>query len=133
MGKKKLEKLTIDSLIARKIEREKNEIKVKEIEVPSLGGTILFNKPSDEDIFDTYDKLKDNDEDLRTLSEAYTDLIYNCCPTLKEMFVNKTIDVKIPTDLVKEIFTVADRLQVGTELLEMSGLNTENLGEEIKK
>lgn len=133
MAKKKIEKLTIDNLIARKLEREKNEIKVKEIEVPSLGGTLLFNKPLDDYVFDVFDMLKDNPEDLRTIAEAYTDLIYHCCPTLKEMFKNKLTDAQVPSDLVKEVFTLSDRLTIGNELVEMSGLSKENLGEEVKK
>lgn len=134
MGKKKLQRLTLDNIIAKKLEREKNEIKFKDIEVPSLGGTILFNKPDDDSVLETFEKIKDHEDDLRLLDEAYTDLIYSSCPTFKEIFNNKSLeDITVPTDVVKSILILSDRLQIGNELIEMTNLGKSNAGEEIKK
>lgn len=128
--KKELKKLTFDELIAKKMERDKSAIKFKEIEVPSYGGTLVFEKPLEEDILDCMDKI-DNEKPMSSSVAAYDILIYNCCPTLKDTKLQEQLGVKDPKDIVKELLDVDDRLEIGNELVEFSGVKIP--GAAIKK
>lgn len=129
MAKKEIKKLTLDDLIAKKIEKEKNTVKYKEIEVPSLGGTLTFEKPLDEDVIECIDNIGDGTSTLKIL-EAYDKLIYSCCPQLKNTKLQESLDIKVPNDIVKELLDLSDRMLVGNELIKFSGIDS--LNEKIK-
>jgi hypothetical protein len=128
-NKKELNKLTFDSLIAKKLAKEKNEIKFKEIEVPSLEGTLVFEKPLEEDLISSIDKIDDG-KDTKSVLEAYDQLIYSCCPTLKDSKLQEQLGIKAPLDIVKTLFDMSDRLLIGNELVEFSGMA--RLSEKLK-
>ena len=63
MDKQKLQKITFEQLIQRSIQREQDKMKVKEIEVPAMGGTLLFQKMPENKLMDIMDELQ-NDNSL---------------------------------------------------------------------
>jgi hypothetical protein len=122
------DRLTFDQLMARKLQREQDKVQFKEIAIPS-GGKLLFEKPSEDDVFACIDMIGNGDIFANVIA-AYDRLIYNCCPELKNKELHGDT-VIIPTDIVKALFDVPDRVQIGNELVEMSGMS--NIGEQIKK
>lgn len=120
-NKEKMKKLTFDELIFKKLEKEKNEIKFKEIEVPSLGGTLVFERPLEEDLISCIDSI-DEGKDTKSVLAAYDELIYSCCPTLKDSKLQEQFDIEAPMDIVKVMFEMSDRLLIGNELVEFSGI-----------
>lgn len=130
---KKVTKLTLESLIAKKLERDKTQVNIKEIEVPSLRGSLPFHKPADEDIFDAFDKMKGQEEDLRVMDEVFIKLIYRCCPMLRDDSLKEQFGVKDHIGIVPALFSLADRMTIGKELMVMSGLAGEEVAENIKK
>ena len=129
MVDKKVLKLTFDQLIAKKIEKDKNEVKFIDIEVPSMGGTLTFSKPLEEEILKCMDSISDGL--TSSVLVAYDALIYACCAYLKDEKLHEQLEIKDPENVVKTMFEVADRLQIGNELLKFSGMS--NIGKKVKK
>jgi hypothetical protein len=128
-NKKTLTKLTFDELIARKLQKDKDRLNFKEIEVPSYGGTLTFERPLDEDLIPCIDEAKAGGG-LKDALEAYDKIIYTCCPMLKDPKLHEQFGVKNPLDIVKTLFDMNDRLTVGNELMEFSGIT--GLADKIK-
>jgi hypothetical protein len=130
MSKQSLKKLTFDDIIAKKLQREQDKFIKKEIEIPSMGGTLLFEKPQEEDVLNAIDMIGDGN-DINVMVKAYDQLIYNCCPTLKDPKLHEQLDITVPTDIVKAVMELSDRMLVGNELVALSGIG--DLGNKIKK
>lgn len=124
MEKKKI--LTFSDLIARKLQKDKDEVKFKDIEVKSLGGFLKFEKPTEEDVLEFMDEMGDGEDKSKTV-RAFEKLIYNCCSTFKEKELKEQFksEIKIPFDIVKLLIPLQERMQIGNELLEMSGMKDE--------
>lgn len=121
-NKKEIKRITLESLVAKKIEREKNEVKFKEIVVPSYGEAFLFEKPLEDDILDTFDTIG-QDNDIRKVDEAYKILIYNTCPLLKNKETQEALGKVVPEEIVSAVFTLSERLEIGSQLVEFSGMS----------
>lgn len=52
MGKEALQKITFEQLVQRSIQREHDKMKVAEIEIPSMSGTLLLKKISENKLLD---------------------------------------------------------------------------------
>lgn len=129
-NKKELQRLTLEQLIAAKDRREKDMLRVEEIEIPSLGGTLLFKRPSDDIIFDMINALKD-DEDTKTIVDEMAKVIYTCCEQLHDKTLYEEFDVADPVDVVFCIMDSGDILSVGDRVCSMNSL-FENVEENIK-
>jgi hypothetical protein len=123
-------KLLFDDLIARKLQREQSEYRLKDIEVPSMGGTLTFERPTEEDMLDSIDMMGDG-SDMRAVITAYDKLIYRCCPALKDKVKQAENDIASPADVVPQLLDLHDRLYIGEALMEFSGWK--QLGERVKK
>lgn len=124
-----MKKATFKDLIARKRQKEEDLHKFKEIEVKSLGKSLIFKKPNDETILSVLDDIG-ADPDTRKITTAYKNLIYKTCETLQDSELHKELDIVDPIDTVDVIFELSDILKIGEELFEFSGIGS--LGEEIK-
>ena len=129
-NKKELQRLTLEQLIAARDRREKDMLRVEEIEIPSLGGTLLFKRPSDEIIFDMINVVK-NDEDTKTIVDEMAKIIYKCCDQLHDQQLYEELDVGDPVDVVYAIMGSGDILDVGDKVCSMNSL-FENVEEQIK-
>ncbi|SFA70124.1 hypothetical protein [Clostridium frigidicarnis] len=135
MAKKELVKATLESFMAKAIERKQTEVKFKDIEVPSLEMLVTFNKPSEELSLEVINELSQHDGDFEALAGVFADLIYKCCPMLKDIYTKQGSDKKYstPTEVVVDLLTLSDRLAVGNELLEMTGLGGKDVKKKLKK
>lgn len=126
MSNEAIKKLTFDDLIRRKTQREEERNQTKEIEAPSMGGTLVFSKPDEDEILNIMDKLGDNRK-LQDVAKAYRELIYNCCNMLHDDNLQKEYGVVDPYDIVDKIFTKQDILKIGNELTAFSGVNSNSI------
>lgn len=115
--------LTLDQLIARKVQKDKNAIGFKDIYVKSLDGCLKFEKPTDDDVLQCMTDMGDNEKDIKRIYEAYKTLEYNCCPSLKNPKLQEAYEVKDFYSIVNKLFEVAEVLAIGSELISMSGMN----------
>jgi len=124
-----MEKATFKDLIARKMQKEDDKHKFKEIEVKSIGKSLVFKKPSDDAMLDVMDEIE-KDSSTRGIASAYKKLIYKSCETLQSTELQNELGIIDPFDTVGAIFDLSDVLMIGEELCEFSGIA--QIGEEIK-
>jgi hypothetical protein len=116
-------KLTLADLISKKLQKEKAAMCIKEIEIKSLGGSLVFTKPDDETVIDTMDKVDSIAPSTRDLLRAYDFLIYQTCQMLHNQELQDEYEVKDPIDIVAKILEVKERLQIGDDLMTMAGFD----------
>lgn len=126
-----MQKATFEDLIARKMQREKDKLRIKEIKIPSLGKALVFKKPKDESIIDAAGAaITAKDGDVTRLFEAYKKIIYMCCEALQNPELHKEMGVVDPLDTVQAIMEPEEIMDVGNDLLEFVDL--EKVDEDVK-
>ena len=129
-NKKELQRLTLEQLIAAKERKDQDMLKVEEIEIPSLQGTLLFKRPSDELLFDMINIVQ-HDQDTKTIVDEMAKIIYACCDQLHDKTLYEELDVGDPVDVVFAIMDSGDILNVGGKVCDMNSLFA-NIEDEIK-
>lgn len=124
-----MKKATFKDLIAKKKQKEESLHKFKEIEVKSMGKSLIFKKPGDEIILSIMDEIGGN-PDTTSIAKAYKKLIYRTCEALQDSELQRELQIVDPLDTVDAIFELSDILSIGEELFEFSGIGS--MGEEIK-
>lgn len=117
MSKEQAKKATFKDLIAKKLQKEADQFKMKEVYVTSMDATLTFVKPKDDLILDAMDEIGDG-KDTRSIVSAYKKLIYHCCNMLQDVELHKELEVKDPYDTVDKIFDLADVLNIGEQLMD---------------
>lgn len=115
-------KATIQDLIAQKLRKSGHKSSLVEIKVPSLGLAMDFQIPSDVQILETLDSIKDDSS--QAVYDAYRDLIYRCCPLLAELAQSSEHGAVNPPDIVSDVMNIDDVLSIGAQLVERT--NFEN-------
>lgn len=118
MSKENAKKATFKDLIARKLEKEKDEFKTKDIYVSSMDAMLTFKKPKDDMILDVMDEIGDG-QDVRKMVGAFKKLIYLCCDMLQDTELHKELEVVDPFDTVEKIFSLSDILEIGEQLMDL--------------
>lgn len=121
--------LTLEQFIAKSLQRENDKIKLKDIYVESLDCNLTFEKPTNEDILDVMDRISE-DKTVRNCVNVFKNLIYNCCPFLKKQELHDAHGVTAPTDIVDKILEIQDILDLGEELMKLTGIK--DFQDEIK-
>lgn len=99
MGKQKTRKITLDDLVARKMQGKLDKLQVQYYSSKELGGEIEIRKIPLKKYMSLVDQVdEENMEDnLRFMNE----LIFECCPIFKNNSkkLMETYEVKVATDL----------------------------------
>ena len=119
MNKEQHKKLTFDDIVNRKLQREKDKMKLMSIYVPSMGGDLVFNSLPENKILEIKSNYDDNDPSSEI--ELARCLIYESCKDLQNPELHKMMDVKDPLDVVRGIFTYREANDIGLELLKFNG------------
>lgn len=130
MGKETIKKATFKDLLNRRIQREKDQFKSKDIYVTSLKRELTFVKPKEDIIINLFDEIKENS----TMSEQLDvtrKLIYHSCPMLQDQEFQAELEITDPFDIVKALFDISDLNEIGEQLNELLGFA--NMVEDIKK
>lgn len=123
-------KLTLNDLIARKTQSKGDKLKVRVYTSKSLEGDIELHKVDDDTVLDTIDMIQ-GEQSTRKVLQAYDYLIYNSVPMLKSKELLETYECVEPTEIVGKLFTLTERLEMGTEILDLCGFSQAQ--DEIKK
>lgn len=129
MSKENAKKATFEDLLKKKLQREKDKFKTKDIYVSSMDKILVFNKPKEEVIFDMADEMN-RCEKLGEQVEFFRTLIYKTCPMLQEQELHDALEIVDPLDVVKELFDLQDTMEIGEQLQELLGLG--DISDEIK-
>lgn len=129
MNKTAVQKATFKDLLAKKIQKEKDQFKSKEIEVTSLGKSLVFIKPKENILLDVIDEIGEG-QSTGEMVKAFKTLIYHTCPMLQDPELHSELEIQDPEDVVPAIFDLSDIMEIGQELLELVNIN--GAVEEIK-
>ena len=121
---------TLDDLIAAKLQKDKDKMQVKEIEIPSLGKTLLFKAPNDKQIIDFMNQSYGKN-DFSLVYEAYKKIIYLSCDELQNQELINACEVNVLFDVIEKIMDGNDIMVVGDEICSMNRMYG-NLENEIK-
>lgn len=120
MNKEQHKRLTFDDILARKLQREQDKMKIMTIYIPSMGGELVFNSLPDHKILEILDE---NEDESKTENiETARKLIYMSCKDLQSPELHKLLEVSDPIDVVRTIFTFRETSDIGTELLKFNGI-----------
>jgi hypothetical protein len=124
-------KVSLEQLIKKKLEKDGKRNATKEVYVESLDGNITVNNPSDTQRIEFADKTKNNS--YIDMMEAYTKLIYDCCPMLHSKELQESIGVSYPYDTVKAIFDTDEIADIGVKVLNFFDDDTDEVAETDEK
>ena len=127
MAETKNKRLKLETLIAAKTKKE--EQATKELEIPSLGGTVLAKKLSNEAIADVMDRI-DAKAGMSEMLEVFKELIYKSVALFHNDELLKTYNCVEPYDIVSQLLELGEIMNLGNEILEMYGFDT--LADDVK-
>lgn len=120
MNKEQHKRLTFDDILARKLQREQDKMKIMTIYIPSMNGELIFNSLPEHKILEILD---DNEDESRTENiETARKLIYMSCKDLQSPELHKLLEISDPIDVVRTVFTVKETSDIGAELLKFNGI-----------
>lgn len=122
----KNKRLTLEELVAKKMQRDKDKLAVKAIYIESLGGELIFKKIKDTELLELAGRIEDYK--VSELYPVFTEMIYESCDMLQSEELHKKCDVIDPYDIVPALLPINDVIEVGTKLLEFF-----EVGEKVEK
>lgn len=122
-------RVNFNDLIAKKMQRDKDKVKVTEIEVSTMDKVLLFNNPGDDVILDFMDDMGDG-SNSRMLIDAFKKVIYKCCPVLQDVKLHEELEIVDPFDVVSALFSIAEINEIGEQLIDF--INPDEVKETIK-
>jgi len=122
MSKEAIQKATFKDLLNKKIKKEQDQFKVKEIHVTSMDRILTFIKPKDDILLDVIDEMGEG-QSTGGMVQAFKTLIYHTCPMLQDMELQSQLEVLDPLDTVQAIFDLSDIMEIGEQLMELVNIN----------
>lgn len=129
MSKNTNKKATLNDFMAKKIKREEDKAKTKDIYVSSMEKTITVIKPSETQYLDYANEIGDG-TNLEVNLEASRKLIYNCCADLHNPEVLEMLELKDPYDIARVLFDMEDVKEIMDQFNEL--ISNKKIEEEIK-
>ena len=123
MNKEQHKKLTFDDILARKMQREKDKMKVMSIYIPSMGGELIFNSLPEHKLLSILDGISGDNraEDINMERE----FIYSSCKDLQNPELHKMLGIIDPIHVVREVFTLQETDDIAKEILKFNGIGTD--------
>lgn len=129
MSKETAKKATFEDLLKKKLQREKDRFKTKDIYIVSMDAILTFKKPKDEFIYEVIDDIQDS-KDTEKMVAAFKKLIYQCCDMLQDSALQKELGVVDPFDIVDKLFDLGEVISIGEQLADF--IDVEGKVEQIK-
>lgn len=108
-------KVSFDDLIAKKMQRDRDKVRLIDVKVTSMDKILVFTNPTDEQRLDFFDEAGDGENSHQTMA-AMKKLIYRCCPILQDAKLHEALEVEDPLDVVPMVFSLADINEIGNVL-----------------
>lgn len=115
-------RLTLETLVAKAEQRKQDRYEMHQVEVPSLGGTLQLEKIPLTRIASMMDDL--GDTSMAANLTFNVELIYACCPMMRNKQLQDAHEVAEPTDIVCAVLddNMADINRIVAAILDMYGL-----------
>lgn len=118
MSKETAKKATFKDLIAKKLKKDEEQFKTKDIYVKSMDAILTFKKPKDDLAVEAMNDIQ-NGGDISKMVEAFKKLIYHCCDMLQDTELHKELDVVDPFDTVNKLFDLGEVIGIGEQLMDL--------------
>lgn len=120
--KQEVKRITFEQLVARKIQREKEQLESTEIYIESIGGTLVFQRISEDALLDIVNEYSSEESNMKMSLSSSRKLIYLSCPMLQSSELHKKLGLedKDPFDVPKLLFDFKETTDLGTKLLEFN-------------
>lgn len=111
-------KATFNDLLKKKIKKEEDQLKTKDILVASMDAYLTFKTPSDSLTLDVIDDIQDG-KDTAKMVKGFEKLIYQCCDQLQDPELHKELGVVDPLDTVDILFDLGEKMAIGEQLMDL--------------
>lgn len=122
MNKEKVTRMTLDDIINAKLQKDQDKLTLKDIEIPSIGKSLRFRRPTRSEICDFMDAIGESNGETEEALEQYQGLIYACCDELHQKELFEGLEIEDPESIVPAIMDDADILTVGDEVASLNPL-----------
>ena len=130
MEKKKVVRMTLDDIIKAKLQKDQDKLTLKDIEIPSIGKSLRFRRPTRSEICAFMDGIGETEGQTEEVLEQYQSLIYTCCDELHQKDLFEQLEIEDPESVVPAIMDDADILAVGDEVASLNPLYKQYTEEE---
>jgi hypothetical protein len=130
---KKGVKLTLQDLLARKLQKDQDRTEYKSVYLENFGGELEIKKLPLPKFLGIIDEISENTSAGQSM-RVQMDLIYECCPLLHNPELQQEYDCTEPTDIVGKVFddNLTDIMTVVAAIFEFYGMNSEDIVGELK-
>jgi len=121
-------KLTLEDFRRKAIEKNKNKLMFKDIEVEGYG-KITFKRPTENEILTYMDKVANaittdenenvTGQDMTMMLEAAKELIYPNCDFLQDKELHEALEIKDPLDIVTKVFGVQGAMNIACKIMDV--------------
>ena len=113
----KQKKLSFDDLLKQKANID--TAKTKQYFVESLDGILELEKASPQKMTELISRVNDGEDQF----SVYQEMIYACCPLLRNKELLTNYEVVEPYDIVQKILTLAEVLDLGSQIIQWYGFS----------
>lgn len=128
-------KLTLDSLIAKKIQKNDSKKQYKNYYVKSLDGELVIEKPDRVYALEIMDSMA-KDDSVTGVYNICKDVIYNSVKILRDAELQRTYNCGSPDEIIDKLFAIDEVIELGTAIVDWDGDHQqgvrENMQDEIK-
>lgn len=123
MNKEKLKKATLEALLERKMQRDKDNFGVKVVNVPSLSMSFTIVKQPLGAVSDILDDLQTDKIKFSETMDIYKRLLYLCIPLFHDEKLQKAYDCVEPYDVVTAVLedNIGEIRNIAVEILDLYG------------
>ncbi|MGE4272059.1 MAG: hypothetical protein AB7E31_04215 [Desulfitobacterium sp.] len=122
-------KATFEDLLKKKLQKEEDKFKTKDIYVKSMDATLTFKKPKEELVLEVIEDIGDG-QNSEQMVKAFEKLIYHCCDLLQSSELHSELGVVDPLDTVNALFDLGEKMGLGEQLMDL--INIEGRVEAVK-
>lgn len=117
-------KITLDALIERASQSERDKRKYKEFDSKELGGVVMLQRPALSKVTALIDRIESDDITTSEVVEANKELVYNCWPMVQDKKLQDAYDCTEPFDIVLKVLddNVGELNKMAEMALSMFGL-----------
>lgn len=121
------EKLTLEDFRRKAIQRNRDKLMYKDIEVEGYG-KIIFKRPSENEILAYMDKVSgaitvdeyENvvEQDMTQMLEAGKELLYPNCAFLQDKELHEALEIQDPLDVVSKVFGIQGTMDIASKMMD---------------
>lgn len=121
-----MSKVTFQDFINKVKQKQESKVKVIDLEVKSLGCSLTFTRPNDDELLDYSNEMANSitvnsnkeivDQNMKKMYKASKSLVYSCCSYLKEKDLQEELKPVEPWDVVEVIFDQKEVLEIATDI-----------------